>query len=80
MECLVRGAVDSSEPGVFMAFEENTGELATNFAALGSEAEIKAMLVRMIDFFKMQKITALFTSLITGGTLAEEPLRRACSR
>jgi circadian clock protein KaiC len=39
MEILVRGAVDSGEPGVFMAFEENTGELATNFASLGHDLE-----------------------------------------
>ena len=42
----------------------------TNFAALGSEAEVKAMLTRLIDFFKMQQITALFTSLTAGGTSA----------
>ena len=35
----------------------------TNFAALGSEAEIKAMLTQLIDFFKTQKITALLTTL-----------------
>jgi circadian clock protein KaiC len=35
MEFLVRGAVDFGEPGVFMAFEENTEELAKNFASLG---------------------------------------------
>ena len=43
----------------------------TNFASLGSETEIKAMLVRLIDFFKMQQITALFTSLTSGGTFME---------
>ncbi len=43
----------------------------TNFAALGSEAEVKAMLTRLIDFFKMQQITALFTSLTAGGTPLE---------
>jgi len=43
----------------------------TDFAALGDEAEIKAMLTRLIDFFKMQQITALFTSLTTGGTFME---------
>ncbi len=43
----------------------------TNFNSLGSEAEIKAMLVRLIDFFKMQQITALFTSLTSGGTFEE---------
>jgi circadian clock protein KaiC len=37
MEFLVRGAVEFGEPGVFMAFEENTGELATNFASLGHD-------------------------------------------
>ncbi len=40
----------------------------TNFAALGSEGEVKAMLTRLIDFFKTQQITALFTSLTLGGT------------
>jgi circadian clock protein KaiC len=43
----------------------------TNFAALGSEAEINAMLTRLIDFFKVQQITALFTSLTAGGTFIE---------
>jgi circadian clock protein KaiC len=43
----------------------------TDFAALGDEAEIKAMLTRLIDFFKVQQITALFTSLTTGGTFME---------
>jgi len=37
MEFLVRAAVDSGEPGVFMAFEENTEELAKNFASLGHD-------------------------------------------
>ncbi len=35
MEFLVHGAMLFDEPGVFMAFEETTGELATNFASLG---------------------------------------------
>jgi circadian clock protein KaiC len=43
----------------------------TNFASLGSEAEVKAMLTRLIDFFKMQQITAFFTSLTKGGTPLE---------
>lgn len=43
----------------------------TNFTALGSPAEIKAMLTRLIDFFKMQQITALFTSLTSGGNFME---------
>jgi circadian clock protein KaiC len=43
----------------------------TDFAALGSGAEIKAMLTRLVDFLKMQQITALFTSLTAGGTFTE---------
>ena len=43
----------------------------TNFASLGSEAEVKAMLTRLIDFFKMRRITALFTSLTAGGSFME---------
>ncbi len=43
----------------------------SNFTALGNEAEIKAMMTRLIDFFKMQRITALFTSLTMGGASLE---------
>ncbi len=43
----------------------------TNFRALGSEAEVKALLTRLIDFFKMQRITALFTSLTSTGPSSE---------
>jgi circadian clock protein KaiC len=35
MEFVVRGALQYGEPGVFMAFEENAGELKKNFASLG---------------------------------------------
>jgi circadian clock protein KaiC len=34
-----------------------------NLIATGSSQEVRAMLVRLIDFLKMQKITALFTNL-----------------
>src|SRR5450759_3660302 len=44
MEFLVRGAVDFGEPGVFMAFEETTGELAKNFASLGHD--LKALVAQ----------------------------------
>jgi len=43
----------------------------TNFAMIGNEVEVKAMLTRLIDFFKMQQITALFTSITAGETLTE---------
>jgi circadian clock protein KaiC len=45
----------------------------TNFTALGSDAEVTAMLTRLIDFFKQQQITALFTSLTSGGRAGETP-------
>ncbi|MDX9975107.1 MAG: circadian clock protein KaiC [FCB group bacterium] len=35
MEFLVRGAVEFDEPGVFVSFEENSQELAQNFASMG---------------------------------------------
>lgn len=35
MEFLVRGILDYGEPGVFMAFEESTADLAANVASLG---------------------------------------------
>ncbi|HBA84416.1 MAG TPA: KaiC 1 [Verrucomicrobia bacterium] len=36
------------------------------------EAELKPTLMRLIDFLKMQKITALFTSLVSGGMNLED--------
>jgi circadian clock protein KaiC len=43
----------------------------SDFVALGSDGEIKAMLTRLVNFFKMQRVTALFTSLTGGGTFVE---------
>lgn len=43
----------------------------TNFTSLGSNSEVKALLVRLIDFFKTRQITALFTSLTSSGTYVE---------
>src|ERR1700749_3443526 len=39
IEFIVRGAIDFDEPGVFMAFEEKSDELATNVASLGFDLE-----------------------------------------
>jgi len=38
----------------------------TNFLSVGNQEDVKAMLMRLIDFFKAQQITALFTSLTHG--------------
>jgi circadian clock protein KaiC len=35
MEFLVRGATEHNEPGVYMSFEEKTGDITKNFASLG---------------------------------------------
>jgi circadian clock protein KaiC len=43
----------------------------TNFAAVGSTGEIKSMLMRLVDFLKTIQLTAVFTSLTTGGNSQE---------
>ena len=44
----------------------------TNLSAVGNDAEIKGMLTRVIDFLKSQAITAVFTSLTSGSSVAEQ--------
>ncbi len=44
----------------------------TNFISLGSESEVKNMLMRLIDFLKTHQITTVFTSLTEGGTPVEQ--------
>ena len=44
----------------------------TNLINTGSELEVKSMLTRLIDAFKMDQITAMFTSLTAGGEAAEQ--------
>ena len=44
----------------------------TNLSAVGSLEEIKATLTRVIDFFKNQGITAVFTSLTESGESIEQ--------
>ncbi|MEI6044104.1 MAG: circadian clock protein KaiC [Chloroflexota bacterium] len=43
----------------------------TNFLTSTNSAEVRTMLTRLIDFLKIQKITAFFTSLNTGGSSLE---------
>jgi circadian clock protein KaiC len=40
IEFLVRGALEYNEPGVFMAFEETSEELAQNVASLGFHLKV----------------------------------------
>lgn len=39
----------------------------TNFLSVGTPEDVKAMLMRMIDFLKYQQVTSFFTSLTHGG-------------
>ena len=43
----------------------------TNFFDIAPPGEVKAMLMRLVDFLKGQDITAVFTSLTTGGQALE---------
>ncbi len=43
----------------------------TNFISLGADAEVKNMLMRLIDFLKTHQITTLFTSLTEPGISVE---------
>lgn len=43
----------------------------TNLIDIASPPEVRALMVRMIDFFKTKGITAIFTSLTHGGNPAE---------
>jgi circadian clock protein KaiC len=44
----------------------------TAFEAVGTESEIKTMLMRLVDYLKARQITGLFTSLTPGGQPAEQ--------
>jgi circadian clock protein KaiC len=39
----------------------------TNLLSVGTQTDVRAMLTRVIDFFKMKNITAVFTSLTAAG-------------
>lgn len=43
----------------------------TNFFSIGDANEVKAMLMRLVDFLKSQQITAVFNSLTAGGRALE---------
>ncbi len=44
----------------------------TNMESIGDTFEVKAMLTRLIDFLKNQRITSIFTSLTQGGNNLEQ--------
>jgi len=54
-------AVERFEPDVVVM------DPITNLLSIGTQVDVRAMLTRMIDFLKMRRITALFTSLTAAG-------------
>lgn len=58
-------AVDGFQPAVVVIDPVNA------FPATGSPAEIKAMLMRLVDYLKGRGVTALLTSLTSGGAAEE---------
>lgn len=44
----------------------------TSMSSIGETEQIKAMLTRLIDFLKQERITGVFTSLTTGGAPIEQ--------
>src|SRR5579862_8538613 len=56
MEFVVRGAMDYDEPGVFMAFEETTEELAQNVASLGFDLhDLMAGGKLVLDYVRVER-------------------------
>ncbi|HEX2989217.1 MAG TPA: circadian clock protein KaiC [Anaerolineales bacterium] len=46
----------------------------TDFAVVGSEAEVKSAITRMIDFLKMNGVTALFTSIVSENDAVDQSI------
>ncbi|HET8948438.1 MAG TPA: circadian clock protein KaiC [Candidatus Polarisedimenticolia bacterium] len=56
MEFLVRGATEYGEPGVFMAFEETSEELAQNVRSLGFDLEALARQKKLlVDYVRIER-------------------------
>jgi circadian clock protein KaiC len=61
----VHKAVRDHRPGLVVI------DPITNFFTVANDNEVKAMLMRLVDFLKGQQITAVFTSLTGGGRAME---------
>lgn len=61
----IHDAVAAFEPSVVVV------DPITNFASAGTHSEVKSMVTRLIDVFKSHEITAMFTSLTSGGSAPE---------
>jgi circadian clock protein KaiC len=63
---LIHKAISEFSPSVVVV------DPITNFLAIGDRVETKAMLTRLIDFLKSRQITAMLTSLTSGGHDVED--------
>jgi len=62
----IQKAIDAFRPAVTVF------DPVTAFETVGSESEIKSMLMRLVDCIKASQITGLFTSLTSGGRSPEQ--------
>jgi circadian clock protein KaiC len=63
---IMHKAINSFKPQVVIV------DPLSSFEIRGHENEVKAMLMRLVDFLKMNRITGLFTSIATGGDAFEQ--------
>jgi circadian clock protein KaiC len=63
---IMHKAVNAFKPQVVILDPLNS------FIIGGNETEVKSMLMRLVDFLKMNQITGLFTSLTSGGGVLEQ--------
>jgi KaiC/GvpD/RAD55 family RecA-like ATPase len=82
MEFLVRGATKYDEPGVFVAFEETSEQLAQNFASLGFD--LKDLVARkklLLDYisFRTGKNPASLPRCLPVNSQPSSPARMAAS-
>jgi circadian clock protein KaiC len=62
---MIHKAVNAFKPQVVIV------DPLSSFVVGGNETEVKAMLMRLVDFLKMNRITGLFTNLTSGGGALE---------
>ena len=63
---MMHKAINTFKPQVVIVDPLNS------FVIGGNEIEVKAMLMRLVDFLKMKQITGLFTNLTSGGSALEQ--------
>ncbi len=63
---MMHKAINAFKPQVVVVDPLNS------FVIGGNETEVKAMLMRLVDFLKMNQITGLFTNLTSGGSALEQ--------